>query len=499
MAGRIFLQTHLLPMLMREGHLSEVRLQLINSVGTKIPVYVNCQKTKLLDVESYTWIFFVTMERSQFERDLLQARQRADELSVESAKREKFLRTITDGLPSMIAYWDKNLVCQFANLEYVKWFGKHPSDILGLHIKELLGESLFLQNLPYLQRALEGEPQEFEREIKRPDGSFGYALANYIPDTDATGVVNGFFALVTNISRLREADAAIRLSASVFEVTSEGIMVTDPDAIILSVNQAFTRLTGYASVEVVGKNANLLNSSRHSSEFFLDLYQELNVNGKWKGEIWSKRKDDSVFLERLSISAIRNDAGQITSYVGVFDDITEQWNRGQLVQHMAFHDGLTGLPNRLLLMERLERLIAMAAREARQVALMFLDLDGFKLVNDLYGHDVGDYVLKTVATRLLGELRNSDTVARLGGDEFVILLDNPDSRESIAVIASRLIEVVNESIHAEGKKVHVGTSIGIGIFKGGDQSADQLLKLADEAMYEAKKSGKNTFIFSGMN
>lgn len=483
-------------MLIREGQISEVRLQLINNVGSKIPVYVNCHKTKLLDVESYTWIFFVTLERSQFEKDLLQARKRADELFAESAKREKFLRTIADGLPSMIAYWDQNLICQFANLEYVKWFGRHPSDMLGLHVKDLLGESLFLRNLPHMQRALLGEPQEFEREIKRRDGSVGYTLANYIPDTDVTGAVNGFFALITNISKFREADAAIRLSANVFEATSEGIMVTDPDAIILSVNRAFTRLTGYASAEAVGKNANLLNSSRHSTEYFHDLYEELNVTGKWKGEIWSKRKDDSVFLERLSISAIRNEVGQITHYVGVFDDITKQWDTDQLVRHMAFHDGLTGLPNRLLLTERLAQLIAIASREARQIALMFLDLDGFKSVNDLFGHDVGDYVLKTIATRLLGELRNSDTVARLGGDEFVVLLDNSDSRESIAIIASRLIEVVNEPIPAEGKNVHVGTSIGISIFKHNGQSVDQLLKLADDAMYEAKKAGKNTFLFS---
>ena len=495
-ASRIFLQTHVLPLLMKEGQVNEIRLQLVNSVGTKIPVYVNCQKTTLIDDESYTWIFYITMERSRFEQELLQARKKAEELSTESIKRERFIRTITNGLPSLIAYWDKHLICHFANSEYVRWFGIEPSNILGLHLKEVVGESLFFQNLPYIERALVGEPQEFEREIKRPDGSIRYTLVHYLPDSDSKGDINGFFALVTNISTLREADAAIRLAASVFEVTSEGIMVTDPHSIILSVNQAFTRLTGYTSEEAVGKNANILNSDRHDPEFFQTMYEELKMTESWKGEIWSKRKDHSVFLESLSISTIKNDAGEITKYVGVFDDITKRWDREQLVQHIAFHDALTGLPNRLLLMERLERLIKMAKRQPRQIALMFLDLDGFKSVNDMFGHDIGDYVLKTIANRFSAELRNSDTVARLGGDEFVILLDNPDSQDNIAAIASRLIEVANEPIHSDGANVHVGTSIGISIFQQNEQSADQLLKLADDAMYEAKKSGKNMFLFS---
>lgn len=496
MASRIFLQTHVIPMILRDGQIREIRLQLISSTGTRIPVYVNCQKTSLIDVESLTWVFYVTMERSRFEHDLLQARQRADEMSAESANRERFIRTIADGLPSMIAYWDMNLICRFANSVYFRWFGLAPSEILGMSIKDLLGEELFSLNFPYMQRALAGEPQEFEREIKRPDGTIGYTLANYIPDRDPSGEIMGFFALVTNITKVREADAAIRLSASVFEATSEGIMVTDPQSIILSVNQAFTRLTGYTQEEAVGKNANLLSSSRHSPEFFSNLYKELILSGKWKGDIWSKRKDDTIFLEKLSISAIKNDAGEITKYVGVFDDITLQWDKEQLVHHMAFHDSLTGLPNRLLLVERLGQHITMAEREKRQIALLFLDLDGFKLVNDVLGHDMGDHVLKTVAARLEEQLRAADTVARLGGDEFVILLDNPDSRESISIIASRLIAVINEPILNAGKDARVGTSIGIALFKNEGQSPDQLLKLADEAMYKAKKSGKNIFVFS---
>ncbi|MET3106554.1 diguanylate cyclase (GGDEF)-like protein/PAS domain S-box-containing protein [Oxalobacteraceae bacterium GrIS 2.11] len=498
-ASRIFLQTHIWPMLLREDQVQEIRLQIVTGTGVKTPVFVNCQKTGQAGQESYTWIFFVTMERSRFEQDLLEARQRADALSAESARSERFIRTVADSLPSLIGYWDQNLICRFANAEYIKWFGKQPAEILGTHIKELLGETLFNRNIAYMQGALGGEIQEFEREIKMSGGETGYTLANYIPDRDASGEVKGFFALVTNISKLREANAAIRFSASVFDATSEGIMVTDVNSIIVSVNQAFTRLTGFSAEQAIGKNASLLNSTRHGREFFEQMYQELNLNGKWKGDVWSKRENESVFLARLSISAIWNDADEVTQYVGVFDDITKQWDRDQLVEHMAFHDGLTGLPNRLLLMERLGQLMAMASRERRQFALLFLDLDGFKSVNDLFGHDMGDHVLKTVAGRFLVLLRNSDTICRLGGDEFVILLDQPDSRHSIAVIAARLIATVNEPISDGDKSITVGTSIGIAIFQNDGKSADELLKLSDDAMYAAKKSGKNTFVFSDGN
>jgi diguanylate cyclase (GGDEF)-like protein len=188
--------------------------------------------------------------------------------------------------------------------------------------------------------------------------------------------------------------------------------------------------------------------------------------------------------------------GSVLQYVGVFSDITERWDKEQLVRHMALHDGLTGLPNRTLLMERLGQLIAMSRREPRRIALMFLDLDGFKKVNDTLGHAMGDEVLKTVATRLSGLLRNSDTVARLGGDEFVVLLDNPENSERIAQIGTRVIAVLNEPMRFDDVEAHVGSSIGIAVFLDGADSAEALLKRADGAMYAAKAAGKNVFRFA---
>lgn len=495
-ASRIFLQTHIWPMLLREGQVREIRLQVLGDAGNRVPVFVNCQRSTIETIDCFTWVFFVTIERSRYEQELLQARQRAEAISAELARSEKFIRTVADAMPSMISRWDRQMQCQFANKPFLEWFGRTTQDMLTLSLSTLLGASLFEKNFAHVQDVLVGEHQEFERTITRPDGSVGYVLTNYIPDIDPNGQVQGFFELGTNITRLREADAAIRMSASVFEATTEGIIVTDAAATIVAVNSAFTSLTGYTSNEVVGENARILKSGRHDAAFFGAMFQQLQATKLWKGEVWSKRKDGSIFLERLSISCICNEAGEVSRYIGVIADITDHWDKAQLVQHMALHDGLTGLPNRTLLMERINQLIAKTVRESRNIALMFLDLDGFKSVNDTHGHAVGDLVLKTVSARLLGLLRSSDTVARLGGDEFVILLDNMDGCENVAMVASRVIEVVNGPMNLEGKTVHVGTSVGIATFQNDGMTATDLLKLADDAMYVAKKTGKNSYRFS---
>lgn len=494
--SRMFLQTHVWPMVLRDGFVREIRLQLRDGTGKSVPIFVNCQKTAMAGVDQFTWVLFVTVERSRFEQELLEARNRAEEISKALAKSEKFLRTVADALPSLVAYWDQQLVCRFANKPYLEWFGKTPEQMLGLSMQTVLGEQLFQQNLPFIRNALAGEHQQFERAIPKPDGSLGYVLADYIPDRDAEGSINGFIALVTNITRLREADAAIRLSAGVFEAATEGIMVTDPAANFVSVNSAFSALTGYSAEELVGKNARILKSERHEQSFFVEMFRKLSADRVWKGDVWSKRKDGTIYLEQLSISAICDESGVVQQYVGICSDITEKWDAEQLVYHMALHDGLTGLPNRILLMERLGQLFAMARRESRQIALMFLDLDGFKKINDTLGHAIGDEVLKAVATRLSSLLRGSDTVARLGGDEFVLLLDNPENSEKVAQIGDRVIATLNEPMQFDGRVALVGTSIGIAVMHEVADSPEALLKRADDAMYAAKAAGKNVYRFA---
>ncbi|MFZ6819424.1 diguanylate cyclase domain-containing protein [Undibacterium sp. Ji22W] len=496
LASRIFLQTHVWPILLREGKVSEIRLTITHHLGDKIPVLMNCQRTTIDGVEAYAWLFFVTTERGRYEQELLETRKRTESLLDETVKNTRFIRTLTDNFPNMIAYWDKNLICRFANLAYLQGFARPASEMIGITLQELLGEKLYAQSQPQISAVLSGEAQEFEREISKDDGSTTNVLSNYFPDRASNGEVQGFFVLITNITELRKADGQVRLLASVFNATSEGIMVTDANSNIRSINPAFSTLTGYSDEEVLGKPASILNSGRHDSSFFQHMYQQLRSSGEWVGQVWNKRKDGQHFLAKLTLSSIKNHAGAVSHYVGVFHDVTIEWERQEEIAHLALHDSLTKLPNRLLLMERLQQLLIMAQRQERRIAILFLDLDGFKEVNDSWGHDMGDHVLKTVASRLLQQIRSSDTAARLGGDEFVILLDQPDSIDDIAMIAARLIDEINKPIEWQGNPTTVGASIGIAIFQHGDIQAEQLLKQADTAMYQAKKYGKNRFHFS---
>ena len=496
MASRIFLQTHVWPMLLRESRVDEIRLEILEQGTKRVPVLVNSHQTSFDSVDCFIWVFFVTTERSRYEQELLAAKQRAETLSADLTKRKRFIRTVADAMPSMITYWDIHLVCQFANQPFLEWFGRSAEETLGASLTSISDPSLLVSNMPHIRGVLAGAPQEFERSLSRLDGSVAHTLVHYKPDIDVHGAIQGFFAFMADVTRQREADAAIRLSASVFEATMEAIMVIDATSTIISVNPAFTAQTGYTPAEVVGKNARILKSGRHNPTFFSAIEQELQRTKLWRGDVWCQRRDGSVYLGRISISAISNQGGAAVRYVCVGSDITEQWDKEQQVHHMALHDTLTDLPNRALLRERMVQLMAMSAREPRLMGLMFLDLDGFKQVNDSGGHEFGDHVLKTIATRLLGLIRPSDTVARLGGDEFVILLDKLDCRDNAAEIAARVIEEVNAPLSFNGITARVGTSIGIAFYTPEHTSPEDFLKSADEAMYQAKGAGKNTYRFA---
>jgi diguanylate cyclase (GGDEF)-like protein/PAS domain S-box-containing protein len=363
-------------------------------------------------------------------------------------------------------------------------------------MRELPGDTIYALNVPMIEAALKGEACEFEREIQRPDGTKAYTLANYIPDIDAQGRVNGFFALVSNITKIREGEQASRLIASVFNNINEGLMITDAQDVILMVNAAFTQITGVDMADAIARSSRILKSGRHDDAFYDGMWRAARDTGRWQGEVWSQRQDGSVFLMALSISAMRDEQGQVSRYVSVLSDATERWNKDQVVEHMALHDSLTQLPNRHLLMERLGQLTSIASRSPRNIALLFLDLDGFKAVNDTWGHDAGDRVLTTVASRLLAKLRLTDTVARLGGDEFVVLLDEANLMENVALIGQQLVDSINQPIDIGGAFAHVGVSMGIALYPDNGRAPEALLKAADDAMYAAKAAGKNTLRFA---
>jgi diguanylate cyclase (GGDEF)-like protein/PAS domain S-box-containing protein len=411
------------------------------------------------------------------------------------ALNEHFVRTITDALPDLVAYFDRDLRCAFANKGYLDWYGISAEDVKGLLLRELLGPTLFATNEPHIDAALSGQSPQVEQFFTKRDGSIGHVLANYIPDLDVHGEIIGFVLVISDIKAFKHAEAQLKLAANIFANTAEGIMETDKDGVLLSVNPAFTAITGYTAQEAIGQTPRMLKSDRHSQGFHQSVWHEITTTGKWEGEIWNRRKDGGLFLQWQTITSLPVSLGDEGRYVSVFRDITDMWTKNESLKHLAFHDALTALPNRLLLTERIDHHIAMADRATCSLVVMFLDLDRFKLVNDTYGHAVGDAMLLSVAEKLPLLLRQSDTVARVGGDEFVILLVNPASIADVKRIAHDIIIAINKPMTSQGATVSVGTSIGISIYPMDGVIASDLIGNADIAMYEAKKAGRNTYRF----
>lgn len=291
----------------------------------------------------------------------------------------------------------------------------------------------------------------------------------------------------------QEAEAALVLHASVFENAWEGIIITDARCRILTVNEAFLHMSGYSKEEVLGKNLKMLGSGRQNAGFYKAMWDAINSTGHWRGEIWNRKKNGELYAEILTLSAVKSVQGEITNYVGIFADITELKKTQQRLEHLANYDPVTGLPNRILLADRLQQSLAQAARNEALLAVCFIDLDGFKLINDKYGHETGDKLLMAVAKRLSDAVRGGDTVSRLGGDEFVILLVNVADMDEIGSAMSRILDSVAASFTIDNHKLHISASLGLTIFPLDNSDCDALVRHADSAMYEAKQAGRNRF------
>ena len=346
-------------------------------------------------------------------------------------------------------------------------------------------------------RYVEGDAPKFEVEfrLRHKRGhhidilSRGYLIA------DAQGRPIRVIGTHLDITERKRAELRLRLWATVSESTSEGVMITDRDGCIVAINRSFSAITGYRESEALGQTPALLRSDRHEEDFYQQMWRRLKEQGAWTGEIWNRRKSGEVYPEWLNINAVTDADGEVSHYVGVFSDISDIKNSQARLEHLAHHDPLTDLPNRLLFHARIVHALERARRHAGHVAVMFIDLDRFKNINDSYGHPFGDTLLSAVARRIAGCVREEDTVARIGGDEFAVLLDDvPSSSEAIRVV-EKLMEAFSGATPCGDRELFVTVSVGVSLFPQDGDDARELLRNADTAMYRAKEEGRNTYRF----
>lgn len=426
--------------------------------------------------------------------------QNADEeirrRSVELETQKGVLTTLINTMPDLIWLKDPQGAYLACNARFERLLGVPEAAILGKTDYDFIDRERADRFRANDLRAIEkGEKSVNEEWLTFADDAHReLAETTKVPMFGAEGGLIGVLGIGHDITERKRTEDELRQAASVFEFANEGITITDPGGRILDVNDGFTRITGYTRDEVIGENPRLLKSDRHGPDFYQALWTRLNSDGNWSGEIWNRRKGGQIYVELLTISAVRDKNGELLRYVGLFSDITEIKEHQKQLERLAHFDTLTGLPNRTLLSDRLYQAIARAERSGNMLAVVFLDLDGFKAINDEHGHDVGDQLLGILAARMKESLRELDTLARLGGDEFVaVLLDLPN-HEASAPILERLLEAAARPAVCGEFTLKVSASIGVTFFPQSEQvDADQLMRQADQAMYEAKRSGKNRF------
>jgi diguanylate cyclase (GGDEF)-like protein/PAS domain S-box-containing protein len=405
-----------------------------------------------------------------------------------------FYLSVLENFPALIWRSDVDGKIDYLNRTWLEFTGR-PFDeeqgegwLDGVHL-----DDLDICTQTYQTRFLERRPFSMEFRLRRHDDEYRWLFNVGRPFHDIDGHFIGFLGTCFDITELREASDQLGLVASVFSHAREGIIITDPEKRILDVNQAFCDITGYSHQEAIGKTPALLRSGQQSPEFYQSMWQEIQTNHYWQGELWNRRKDGEPYAELLTISAVLSPNGELRHYVGIFADITAQKEHEQRLEKLAHFDPLTELPNRTLLADRLHMSLAMASRNKQLLAVCLLDLDGFKQVNDRLGHAAGDQLLIDFAQRMRHLLRQTDTLARLGGDEFVILLNDLNSVDECIDIILRLIAEASRPYPIDGHMANVSASIGITIYPDDGGEADLLLRHADQAMYIAKQGGGNRY------
>ena len=406
-------------------------------------------------------------------------------------RHEQVLDTAMDG------YWmtDSDGYIEEVNAAYAELSGYSMQELVGMHISHLEGAERPDEISAHIEKIIACGSDRFETVHRHKDGHlFDVEISTtYMPECGK------FFVFARNITQRKQNEQALRIAAAAFE-THDGILITDAQSNIIRVNSAFTKITGYSQEEVLGKNPRIMSSGRHDRNFYLGMWQRLLHTGAWSGEIWDRRKSGEIYPKWMTISAVRNDRQEISQYVAIFSDITERKLAEDEIRNMAFYDSLTQLPNRRLFIERLNAALLASERHRDYGAVMFLDMDRFKVLNDTLGHECGDLMLIEVARRIKRCVREMDTVARLGGDEFVVLIEDvgdneQDAADKVGTVAEKIRDALTQSYAVKQHRHASSPSIGITLFRGNAVSVDELLRRADFAMYRVKNSGRNAVCF----
>ncbi|WP_292957773.1 EAL domain-containing protein, partial [Neptuniibacter sp. UBA847] len=414
--------------------------------------------------------------------------------ALEMKEEVHLLSEVVEHTPTGVVITNAEGIIQYVNQSFERVTGYKKSEVIGENPRIFKsGDKSEQEYLDMWNCLASGQTWLGEFHNKRKDGSYYWERASIGALKDSTGEITHFIALKQPIDDEKAAQEKLRLASTVFDAAIEAIMVTNTDRVIETVNPAFQRITGYTEKEVIGNYPSILKSGKHSNEFYDDLYMTLKERGAWQGEIWNRRKNGEVYPQWLMISSRRDLDGKLEGYVAMFSDITKRKADEALIRQQANYDSVTSLPNRNLFTDRLNQALALTDRNHSKTALLFIDLDRFKYVNDTYGHHIGDLLLKSVADRLKDEIRKSDTVARLGGDEFAVIISNVKKPAVVETVARKILTSLSAPFNLESYEAHISCSIGIAFYPDHSTQAESLIIHADSAMYRAKQSGRNTY------
>ncbi|KQT42500.1 hypothetical protein ASG34_07080 [Methylophilus sp. Leaf416] len=411
-------------------------------------------------------------------------------------QKESYLRALINNFPFLVWLKDKNSRFLTVNQAYADSYGyQDPDQITGKTDFDLspldLAKHYRKDDLAVMES---GKKQIIEEHHQGAEGR--HWIETYkAPVIGIDGDILGTVGFSKDITERKVKEAELTITAAIFN-SHVGMVVTDKENVILKVNEAFTHITGYTPDLAIGEPMSLLSSNIHQASFYQEMWKNIQAQGGWQGEIWNRRSNGEIYPQWLTVTAIKDASGEVSNYVGTMMDITDRKVIEDRMKHLAHYDFLTGLPNRALLMDRLQTGIAHAKRTKSMFSLMYMDLDKFKEVNDTLGHDRGDLLLREVAQRLLKCVkREIDTIARIGGDEFIILLPKIQQVEDIEAIATSILSSMRDPFNLEGNEINISASIGIAIYPNHGEDAKRLIKSGDTALYAAKNNGKNCYKF----